>query len=125
MRLVPTRSRLLAIPAAMLAVMSGCVEVDFIDAKKTPIRSDLADAQGRIGAACENRDDTSGSGQPARFFREGNPLFQRYRRKPDAKYRPYGDEADTTARAEIEELLSWIAPRCPEIARLIREATAR
>jgi hypothetical protein len=74
---------------------------------------------------CNDRVDFRGDLLERLILREGRPLLERYRYRPDAVFRYYGDEKETTARAELTDLLAWMEKGCPRIVRRIARLAAK
>lgn len=108
----------------LVAGLAACGDVTIVDSQTTPIRPDLAQAQGALTVNCESGVPVRSEQVWAEILSDGQPLLQRYRRNPDAPFRYYGDEKETTARKEVDKLLSWIGQECPETANRIRGAIA-
>lgn len=111
----------LALLAATL-VLTGCAEIAIIDDKTTPIRPDLAKAQGALGGNCEAGVPIRNDLEWRRVLVKGRPLLDRFERRPNAPFRYYGDERDTTAQQEVAQLLEWVSAKCPGIARRLRRS---
>jgi hypothetical protein len=53
------------------------------------------------------------------------PLVDRYRYRREAPFRYYGDESETTAAREVDKLVAWMKPQCPERVRLLMAAASK
>jgi hypothetical protein len=102
-----------------VCLIAGCAG-ETADDKTTPIRPDLAQTQGAIWSWCQ-RGGLRASGDALAAAR---PLIDRYRYRPHAPFRYYGDVSETTAAREFEKLLAWMKPHCPERARLFKAAVS-
>lgn len=106
-----------------VCVIAGCAG-ETADDKTTPIRSDLAHTQGEIWNWCQQGGTQTELQASNDGLEAARPLIDRYRYRADAPFRYYGDESETTAAREIEKLLAWMKPRCPERVRLFKVAAS-